>query len=160
MCQRSCSRFLAGNRGPWLKLRARGLGFTLIELMIVVAIIAIIASIAYPAYQNSVLQGRRAQGKSALLSSLQAEERYFSLNNTYIVYPPMGTLPTTFMQTSSSDGVTAGAYTLAAAPCAGGLPLTQCIGITATPVLADATCGALYADTTGAETAASPSCWP
>ena len=35
-------------------------GFTLIEIMIVVAIVAIIASIAYPSYQAQVLQTRRA----------------------------------------------------------------------------------------------------
>ena|GEM_PF-375152 len=162
MCQRFFSPFLAAG-SPRIGVRPRPAGFTLIELMIVVAIIAIIASIAYPAYQNSVLQGRRAQGKSAILSSLQAEERYYSLNNTYVAYPPMTGLPSTFMQTSASDGVSPGSYTLVAAAC-GASPLTQCVRITATPVVADAVCGTLIADSTGAETTspptANPTCWP
>lgn len=162
MCQRFCSAFVVGGR---VGRRYRPSGFTLIELMIVVAIIAILAAIAYPAYQDSVHKGWRAQGKSAILSSLQAEERYFSLNNTYVAYPPMGTLPATFMQTSGPDGTNPAIYTLVAGPCQGAaVPLTQCVGITATLVIAgsDPLCPTLYADTTGLEmpTPGPGSCWP
>ena len=41
-------------------------GFTLIELMIVVAIIAILAALAFPAYQDYVVRGRVAEGLSLL----------------------------------------------------------------------------------------------
>jgi type IV pilus assembly protein PilE len=58
-------------------------GFTLIELMIVVAVIAIIAALAYPAYLDYVRKGRRADAQSHLLSAQIAEERYRAYNNDY-----------------------------------------------------------------------------
>ncbi|OZB35221.1 MAG: pilus assembly protein PilE, partial [Alishewanella sp. 34-51-39] len=44
-------------------------GFTLIELMVVVAVIAILASIAFPAYQDSVRKSRRTEARDLLLSA-------------------------------------------------------------------------------------------
>ncbi|MGH8158331.1 MAG: type IV pilin protein [Rhodanobacter sp.] len=58
-------------------------GFTLIELMIVVAIVAILAAIAIPAYQKQILQSRRTSAKTALLDLSGREERYYAANNTY-----------------------------------------------------------------------------
>lgn len=58
-------------------------GFTLIELMIVVAIIGILASIAYPSYQDSVISSRRADAKGALLSFANAMERHYTETNSY-----------------------------------------------------------------------------
>ena len=43
-------------------------GFTLIELMIVVAIIAVLASVAYPSYKEYVARSRRAEARAVLLS--------------------------------------------------------------------------------------------
>lgn len=50
-------------------------GFTLIELMIVIAVIAIIAAIAIPAYSDYVTRARRADAKSSLLSMQIAQEK-------------------------------------------------------------------------------------
>ena len=43
-------------------------GFTLIELMIVVAIVAILAAIAYPAYTSQIRKTDRSDAKAALLA--------------------------------------------------------------------------------------------
>ncbi len=58
-------------------------GFTLIEVIIVVAIVAILAAIALPSYQNSVLKSGRAEGKAALLNAAQRLERCFTEFNAY-----------------------------------------------------------------------------
>jgi len=58
-------------------------GFSLIELMIVVAIVAIIASVALPSYFDSVERSRRAEGKAFLLDLAARQERFYTLNSRY-----------------------------------------------------------------------------
>lgn len=58
-------------------------GFTLIEVMIVVAIIAILASIAYPSYQNQVRDARRADAAGVLTEAAQWMERFYTENGRY-----------------------------------------------------------------------------
>jgi len=58
-------------------------GFTLVEIMIVVAILGILASIAYPNYVESVRNARRADAQSALLELSQFMERRFSAAGSY-----------------------------------------------------------------------------
>lgn len=59
-------------------------GFTLIELMIVVAVVAILAAIAYPNYTEHVRKTRRGQAKADLVEYAQLAERYHTVNNTYV----------------------------------------------------------------------------
>ena len=61
--------------GAGFDMKAAHRGFTLIELMIVVAIVAILAAIAVPSYARYVEQARRADAKAALLDAAQRLER-------------------------------------------------------------------------------------
>ncbi len=58
-------------------------GFTLIELIIVLAITGILAALAYPSYQDYLTRARRSEGQTALLDLANRMEEYYAENNTY-----------------------------------------------------------------------------
>ena len=68
-------------------------GFTLIEVMIVVAIVGILAAIAYPSYLDSIQRSRRAEAQAALLELAQFMERSYTTNGSYLVSGSAPTLP-------------------------------------------------------------------
>lgn len=97
-------------------------GFTLLELMIVVAVVAILASIAVPAYQDSVRKGRRGQAKADLMEAAQLMERFRTVNNTYEGFVlPFTTSPKdgTARYTLAVSDASAVAYELSATPISG-----------------------------------------
>jgi type IV pilus assembly protein PilE len=63
--------------------RRRARGFTLAELMVVVAIVAILAAIALPSYRDSTLKANRAVAKAKLLDVAARQEAFFSDNKVY-----------------------------------------------------------------------------
>jgi type IV pilus assembly protein PilE len=100
-------------------------GFTLIELMIVVAIIGIIAAIAYPSYLDNVRDTRRAATQADLMELAQWMERQYSANFSYLDGSGNApTLPftqsprngTAFYVISFDGSVAANTYTLQAVP--------------------------------------------
>ncbi|MDX1443225.1 MAG: type IV pilin protein [Gammaproteobacteria bacterium] len=58
-------------------------GFTLIELMIVVAIISLLAAIAYPAYTDYVIKSKRSIATTALTQVAARQEQYRQDNKEY-----------------------------------------------------------------------------
>ena len=60
-----------------------GHGFTLLELMIVVAIVGILASIAYPSYMDHVRKGNRAKAQAFLMDVAQRQQNYLLVNRQY-----------------------------------------------------------------------------
>ncbi|WP_158550542.1 type IV pilin protein [Cognatiluteimonas weifangensis] len=78
---------------PAMRQRAISKGFTLIELMVVLAIIAIIAAIAVPSYTESVRKGRRADAVREI-GRLQLELERWRAENPCYGQSAVGTCPT------------------------------------------------------------------
>jgi len=129
---------------PKLKLQ---LGFTLIELMIVIAIVGILAAIAYPSYQDSVRKARRGSAQANLVELTSYMERKFTENNVYN--------STTASATLIASGITNDYYLFT-------LPTftTTSYTLNAAPQGAQTSdsCGTLTLSHTGAKTPAS-GCW-
>ena len=64
-------------------MRRSNRGFTLIEIMIVIAIIGIVLTISIPSYNEYVKKGRRAEVVSLLSEQAQSLERFYTKNNVY-----------------------------------------------------------------------------
>lgn len=92
-------------------------GFTLIELMIVVAVLAVLAALAIPIYSDHVDRTRRADAVTGLTQLAQELERCFTRNNAYNADAcPSGgrQSPDGFYNIRIESGVTS--YTLTASP--------------------------------------------
>ena len=95
----------------------RSAGFTLIEMMIVVAIIGILAAIALPSYRNYVLRGKIVDGTNKLTFLRAKMEQFYQDNRTYegktSACSTAGNYDTTEFKFSCSD-VSSSAYTVVA----------------------------------------------
>ncbi|MBL4711913.1 MAG: type IV pilin protein [Gammaproteobacteria bacterium] len=108
-------------------------GFTLIELMIVIAIIGVLATVGYPSYISSVQKSQRADAIHALMDESGRMEEFYMNNDTYT--------GSSVANAASSEGL----YTMSVVVPASGLMFT----LTATPVATDPLCGNLTYDSLG-----------
>lgn len=120
-------------------------GFTLIELMIVVAVIAILAAIAYPSYQEYVRKARRTQAKADLVEYMQLAERFHTVNNSYVGFALRAE-----QQYSPREGGKAW-YTIAINPAATANTITLVATASAGTAQAKDKCGNLSLDQAGAK---------
>ena len=64
-----------------MDVRRHTLGFTIIELLIVITIVGLLASIAYPSYQQYFVKANRAAAQQFLLKAASVQHQYFLANN-------------------------------------------------------------------------------
>ena len=91
-------------------------GFTLIELMVVVAIVAILAVVAMPAYTDYIVRGKIPDATSRLSAMQVQMEQFFQDNRTYVNAPTCAndTTSSKYFDYSCAAGTTATAYSLQA----------------------------------------------
>jgi type IV pilus assembly protein PilE len=142
-------------------------GFSLIELMIVVAIMTVLAALAYPSYAESVRRSKRIEAQIAMVEVLQEEDRYREDHRVYAAFSAADGAAGPFRWWSGSSAGRS-AYEIDAYPCpdAG---LEQCVVVRARPGTSkvdagfrEPDCGVLTVDSAGRKGASgtSASCWP
>ena len=149
-------RGLTAPQGAVSAPRRHTTGFTLIELMIVVAVVAILAAVAYPSYSNYVMRSNRAAAQSYMLELSNLQQRY--LLDARVYADALDKLTGTVSVPATVDAN----YTLAVARKTD----TTLPGftLTATPKngqVRDTGCAVLTIDETGRKTASGggSSCW-
>ncbi len=131
-------------------------GFSLIELMIVLAIFGVITAFAVPAYQSHVLKTKRAEAKTALVKLMLQEEQFYTQNSTYIVFSKSSTdvVEKKFTWFSGETALTSN-YEIKGTACTGDV-IQSCVLLTAEPgtknvnqFYKDPVCGSFTLTSTG-----------
>lgn len=130
-------------------------GFSLIEMLVVIAILGILTAIVFPSYNGSLNKSRRTDAKIALADAVKNMERCFATHNQYnhascSSYPAAGV-----NSVLSAEGhykvvattLTETTFTLTATPVAG------------SPQSKDTHCQQFSIDSTGVKNATNADCW-
>ena len=144
-------------------------GFTLIEILVVLAIVGLLAGVAYPNYASSIVRMRRVEGETALIEALQKQELYRARHNTYVAFSADEEAPSGLgLRWWSGRTPASSAYEIDGRACEGAT-IRDCIEVRARPGTArvnaradDPDCGVLTLDSRGRQGASgrAPRCWP
>lgn len=145
-----------------MKRREMQKGFTLIELMIVLAIIGILAGIAYPTYMSFVRKTNRVEAKTDLMDAAQRLQRCYTAYGSFITSPGDNSCAV-YTQLKAATGIVsqgAGYYRIQF----DGTPTATSYTLIATaikaPQLLDKGCTTMSLSSVGVKLPASPSsCW-
>lgn len=131
--------------------KSHSLGFSLIELMVVVAVVGILAAVALPSYRDHIKKSRRAEAQAYLMAAAARQQQFLIDTRAY------GTLANLTSGLAIPSTVAA-AYNITM-PDPNGTPPT--FTLTATPKSDQASekCGTMSIDQAGSKTAATTGCW-
>jgi type IV pilus assembly protein PilE len=141
-------------------------GFTLVELMVVLAIAAILAVLILPSYLETMRKSRRVEGRVALLKALQQQEQAYTQRRSYIAFSSSSSDEDArqFIWYSGAHPKES-AYELSGEACVGEV-IQNCISLIARPGTSkvqenytDPVCGILKLSSSGVREADGPDCW-
>ena len=136
-------------------------GFTLIELMVVIAVIAILASIALPSYQSYIFRANRSLATVLMTDVMRDQEEMYSEILTYTTsLGPVGANPLNYTLVGGLLSTENGSYSITAGNCPIG-GLAQCVRLTATATnvqVGDTRCLIMTLDSDGTE-GGNADCW-
>lgn len=145
-------------------------GFSMIELLIVLAVVAILAALAYPSYARQMVKARRVEAQLALVDAMQQQEQYRARRHTYVAFSSSeaGDEDARQFRWWMGDDPSASPYELDAYACPG-QDIRACVELRARPGtervdtgFSDPECGTLTFNSNGEQGASGESerCWP
>jgi type IV pilus assembly protein PilE len=142
-------------------------GFTLSEMLVVLAILTVLAAVAYPNYAGHIARTRRIEGQIALIEAMQQQERYHLQHNSYVEFSSSAGAEALGLRWWSGTSAALSAYELDAHACSG-QDIADCVEVRARPGTAkvdgrfqDPECGALTLDSQGTHASQGTGrCWP